>query len=616
MTQKKKSIKRTPVKKIERTPAKWPLLLSKKDPRDNIEDFKKVSRESEKRVRQEFLKSISREVGYIENLTDTNLEPTHLYDYQKRWINDRSKYRHCDKSRQIGQSYCFACEGYAKAQLLSIYTGLFISYNQDEANEKVVYARSLYESTPFKYKKKLVVDRVTALEFEGMVSGGRTTKTRLISHPQREPRGKGYNTDVFLDEIAHYQWPDKVYVAAVPIVTRGLGQLSMASSPLGKNGLHYIIGHDTETYNMFSRHKIYWWDNPEFLNDDALRNIVYVKKLAPTMQTLDRVLEFGNEAIIQAYHSMMEEDFMQEYEINPADSSVSYYPMDLVNQCTFEGLKGLARLEEEDEYGEHPIYQNPVYPGLELKTYDTPEALSHAIALGQTGKLFYAGFDVGREEDSSEIVIIEEMPMLNHLQIIRHMITMKRTEFKKQFEQVEKLFSMIPIKLLKIDSTGMGRNLAEDLIRRFHSRIEDIVFNNENKSSMATNIKLRMEDQSIAYPNDKDLIRQIHSIKRKITENNTVKYEAERSKLHHGDKFWALALASSAGEPAQMHSVRLITANIGRVTNATRIVKIPNQRMFRGLPNVVHDINWKGLPPPPKHLAEFSVNAVGMENLV
>lgn len=608
----KVKIKRTPVKKtIKRTPIGGPLILSKKDPSDDIHDFNKTMKHSSRRALKElqkrnFLKDISSEVGYIEKLTETNLEPTNLYDYQKKWIADRSKYRHGDKSRQIGQSYSFACEGYAKSQLLRIYTSIFVSYNQEEANEKIVYARMLHESVPFKYKKTLVVDRITALEFEGKLRDGRRTRTRLISHPQREPRGKGFNTDVFLDEIAHYQWPEKVYVAAVPIVTRGYGQLSLASSPLGKSGLHYDIGSDIEKYSMFSRHKVYWWENPDFLNEDAIRNIDFVKEQAFDMKTIDRVLEFGNDAIIQAYHSMIEEDFQQEYELEALDDSVSYYPRDLINQCTFETLSGRQVLDEEDIYGDNPIHLNPIYPDVNFKIYGSIEELSHAIFKGKVGRSFFAGYDVGRDENNSEVIVIEELPSHDHLQIVRLLITMKRTEFRKQHNILKKLFKLVPIKLLKIDSGGMGQQMGENLRKAFHSRIDDLKFNNENKKDMATNFKLRLEDQSIAYPNDKDLIRQIHSVKRKVTENSVVKFEIARNRLHHGDKFWALALASSAGKPAEMHSIKLVTASATKVHGSHRIITTVPDKLFKGSPAVIHGTNWKKLPAPPRHANEFA----------
>ena len=618
MQRKKKKIKRTPVKaKVLRTPVcdnktlvnRSPVVFSRVDPSDDPTGFATELKKAHKRVQKDnsFQKEISTEVGFIEHLTETNLEPTKLYHYQKKWMNDRNKYRHGSKSRQIGQSYTFACEGYSKSQLMKIYTGIFVSYNQEEANEKIVYARALHESVSNKYKKKLVVDRITALEFEGLMANGRKTKTRLISHPQREPRGKGYNTDVFLDEIAHYLWPQKVYVAAVPIVTRGFGQLSMASSPLGKSGLHYEIGHDKEKYSMFSRHVVYWWDNPDFLNEDALKNIKEVQKLAPTMETLDRVLEFGNDAIIQAYYSMIEEDFQQEYEVQEADDSVSYYPMDLINQCLFEELSGYEILEEDDLYGDNPVRldPNPLFNDILLKTFESPEQLSHAISLGTVGKLFFAGFDVGRDENNSELIILEELPNKDHLQIVRLLLTMKKTEFRQQFNILDKIFNIIPIKKLKIDSTGMGRNLGEDLRRKFHSRVDDIKFTNENKNDMATNLKLRMEDQSIALPNNRDLKRQIHSVKRVVSANSIVKFEVTKNRLHHGDKFWALALASSAGEPAQMHQVKLVTANtVGKIAGSKRILPVPPKKTFVQKP-IIDGVDFRKLPPPPKHNEEF-----------
>ena len=612
-------IERTPMKKRgsltgKRNPVGGPLILSKKDPLDDPLDYQKTMSESRERAIEELLSKISTESGYIENLTETNLERTQLYQYQRDWLDDRHKYRHCDKSRQIGQSYVFACEGLSKTQLLNIYTGIFVSYNQEEANEKIVYAKTLYESIPHKYRKKMVVDRITALEFEGRAPNGRITKTRLISHPQREPRGKGYNTDVFLDEIAHYQWQEKVYVASVPIVTRGLGQLSLASSPLGRSGLHWDIGHDKERYSMFSRHKVFWWNNPDFLNDDALRNFEDVEKLAPDMETEDRVFEFGNDAITQAYNSMMIEDFCQEYEIEPMDDSVSYYPMHLINQCTFEMLNGYSYTEEDDLYGDNPQYMDPVYPEFNFKTYDSPEELSHAIFKGLVGKRLFAGYDVGRNENNSEIIIIDENPELDYLQTVRLMISMKNTEFRKQFDIITKVFSMLPIRIMYVDSTGIGSNIGEDLRKTFGSRVNDLKFNTENKGEMATNLKLRMEDQTIAFPSDRDLKRQIHSLKRVVSSNSVVKYEVEKTRMHHGDKFWALALASLAGKPAEMIKLKMVTAHSSIIKNTNRLLKQNTSRIFidnphnAASPHIIGGMkSIASLTLPPKHLSEFVI---------
>jgi len=71
-------MKRTPAKSVskkrgaftgKRTPVNGPLVLSKKDPWDDPEDYKKTMDESRKRSLKELLPKISTEVGYIENLT-------------------------------------------------------------------------------------------------------------------------------------------------------------------------------------------------------------------------------------------------------------------------------------------------------------------------------------------------------------------------------------------------------------------------------------------------------------------------------------------------------------------------------------------------------------------
>lgn len=615
-------IKRTPVKylKTERTPVRGPLILSRKDPRDDIEDFNKTMDETNTRA-QKILGvagKISNEVGYIENLTETNLSPTRLYHYQKKFMLDRNKYRHCDKSRQVGMSYSFSCEGYAKSQLMDIYTGVFVSYNQSEANDKINYARTLYESTPHKYRKKATIDRITAMEFEGRTSNGRKTRTRIISHPQREPRGKGFNTDVFLDEFAHYQWQQKVYVASVPIITRGLGQLSMASSPLGRTGIHYEVGANEKDFSMYSRHKIYWWDNPDFLKEKYIPRIAEVQEDAPTLTTEERVFKYGNDSIIQAYLNTLEEYFCQEYELRPLDEETSYYPMSLIRQCTFEVLAGFEIIDEEDIYGDNPEHTDSVYPGYNFKVYESLESLSRAVAKGEVGKRLFAGFDIGRNEDSSEVIIVEEVPEMNYFQSIRLIASMRKMEFRKQFQFICKLFKHLPIRLMKIDSTGMGKQLAEDLKKKFHSRIDPVHFTNEIKNDIATNFKFRLEDQTLGIPNDRDLIMQIYSIKRKVTEgNNTVRYEAEKSKKHHGDKFWSLALASFSGEPAQMHRVKFVSAGILQPEHKSfnRLLKPEKHRNFIGMPMAVGSVDYKKLPMPPFHAGEFAILSRNLDQI-
>lgn len=63
------------------------------------------------------------------------------------------------------------------------------------------------------------------------------------------------------------------------------------------------------------------------------------------------------------------------------------------------------------------------------------------------------------------------------------------------------------------------------------------------KERLAKNLRIMFEERRIRIPNDPSLISQILSIKRSANRSNTFSYNAE-SDEHHGDKFWALALAA------------------------------------------------------------------------
>ncbi len=94
--------------------------------------------------------------GFIDAFTkDMEGKTSGMYDYQVEHMLDTSPFRHRDKSRQVGYSYVFAAESVAKSHLKTYQTSIFISMNQDEANEKIRYAESLWDAIPAEFKKKL-----------------------------------------------------------------------------------------------------------------------------------------------------------------------------------------------------------------------------------------------------------------------------------------------------------------------------------------------------------------------------------------------------------------------------------------------------------------------------
>lgn len=94
-----------------------------------------------------------------------------------------------------------------------------------------------------------------------------------------------------------------------------------------------------------------------------------------------------------------------------------------------------------------------------------------------------------------------------------------------------------------MDSTGLGKNLAEDLQAEFGSIIIPFDFSMRLKEELANGLKILFQEGNIVLAKDRNTISQIHSIKQRITSVGNAVFDAERNRIHHGDRAWAIALA-------------------------------------------------------------------------
>ena len=288
---------------------------------------------------EEMDRFLSTAEGFIQGLTSVDEKPTVLTSYQKGHLRDGSKFRAREKARGVGFSFVCAAEALAKAHIRNDYTAIFVSLNLEEAIEKIRYANILYDSLPLKWQKKKVVDNKTSIEFVG--PGGRG-RSRLISHPCKDPRGK-HNADVFLDEFAHYGYKQRaIYVASVPIVSRGQGQLTIGSTPLAAGDLfHEIMREERKKYPMFTRQSVPWWVCPELCRD-----VERAREDAPDLDTADRVEAFARPVLIDIFHSLDVSEFQQEYELAFNDESQNYFPYELIFSCVSDELQPCEGVEK------------------------------------------------------------------------------------------------------------------------------------------------------------------------------------------------------------------------------------------------------------------------------
>ena len=531
---------------------KAPLGIVSKDPADDP---------------NEFLTWLSTSSGFIEGLTSTitseGPKPTILYDLQRLLIDLPPKHQFVwlDKSRQIGFSFLIACRGLAKSMICRKSTSIAVSFNEEESKEKIIYARELWDSMPTKFKlqRRLKYDNKTSLVFEK--SGADSSETRILSFPQRMIRGKGGGVDVYLDEFAHCIHARKIYTSALPVLSRGDSSLWIGSTPAGKGNLFYEIGINMEEhYNSYLRLHIHWWDVPEFCID-----VKRARKEALHMITDDRIKAFATDRITLIRNSMPLEDFQQEYECEYLDEVYSYFPWDLINACV--PIFNSEKIHDVDTEAEHLGDYDKSKEGSGIDFFcnhdgrdewiNTFEEFMKYVYSGIFKPPFYLGFDVGRSDKNlSEIIIIEEDEK-NHHQLIRLNLTLRNMRLPEQRAVAKKIIETMGDKLHKagIDPNGIGQNIAEDLEHISYDLLVKLPFNqNSWKEEAVKRLKYRMElterkSIGISFPAYRSLLRQIHSIKRKLLPSEQWRFSADEGEKHHGDKFWAIVAASEMGHP-------------------------------------------------------------------
>ena len=253
-------------------------------------------------------------------------------------------------------------------------------------------------------------------------------------------------------------------------------------------------------YPHHRRQEVPWW-----LCRFFSRDIERAAREAPLMDTASRVARFGRQTIIEQFDSLPLEDFQQELECRFVDESYSFYAYDLILPCTRESLSLC------DDFTDLPF----------------PE-----------GRLV-AGFDVGRSHDRSELAAFEEV---GGRFICRMLRSYDRVPFAEQEADLLRMLNTLPIARLSIDKSGIGMNLAENLSRAFPQVVGEAL-TNASKERWCTDFKILLQRRDVDLPRDRELVAQIHSIKRRYTPSGHVSFDAERTGRGHADRFWAMVLA-------------------------------------------------------------------------
>ena len=451
--------------------------------------------------------------------------------WQDDFILNRNRYICLLKSRQTGFSFVVALKGLVKAldPARRDYTKQFVSYNIEDAQEKIRYAKEFYESIPKRYKKELVHATTTMLEFKDYHSN---TTSRLISLPCRPPRGK--NGDICLDEYGTYtlRLSKEIYTAA-SFCTLRRGCIEVGSTPLGTIGKFYEICTDKKAFPGYDRYFVPWW-YAKVMCTDVKKAVTQAKD----MPTDERVHKFGTKNLLDLYNNTSLEDFQQECECTFVDSAASYISLDLIYANT-PGRRDSDVIPADlpdDEYFSDKY-------NFEIKIYKDADSLIAEYNPQKHGSPLFLGYDVAKNRDAAAIYVmgIKDGKKRSAMRYEKTSVS-----FEEQKTIVRKLMSSLPIYRACIDCTGMGAPIYEELHKEYGERIEGITFTLQSKETLAMGVKFGLEKNEFELENDREFHAQIHSIKRTPSSGGSFRYDAERNEKGHADSFWAWALANHA----------------------------------------------------------------------
>lgn len=518
---------------------------------------------------------------YFDIKLSTGDEYARWQPFQLDILNSTATFSSINKSRQIGASFILAGDALFDGIVRGNHTVIAVSYNLEEAKEKVIYAKKWWESRhpdpasvparnefdsngTWQGKSPYRIDHFPDLVVDNALTLTWSNGFRFISHPCRPPRGK--KASVLLDEFAHYMHDRPIYTAAFPMITRGYGNsctIKLASTPLGANGQFWEVHtNQGDRYPKFDRHDFGWWEI-ENLCAPEYRIACLQEYLRST--PVERIVKrYGTERLHDLYSNTDFESFLQEYHLSFLDSAHAYLPWTLIRGAYPQFWRSLDPENEDDEFdfeNMSPEEYDQRYLCAVATAYtnsdNTPNIddalvkirmIADAVKSGQISGTLMFTYDCGRDRDAAEINVWEAKEGRANQRMI---ITMRQLKFEAQREVIRAVYRMLPITRGLVDKGAVGREISEWIEEKYGSeRGQGVWYDTGKKELWIKSLKLGLERRTVTLIPNRDQEQQLHDVERHVTASKNFVYRL-RSRTtstgtgqkveHHGDKVWTAA---------------------------------------------------------------------------
>lgn len=410
-----------------------------------------------------------------------------LLPWQRRWVEDNSRFKIGMWSRQTGKSFSTSAEAVTDCAIQpknSSCLWVVLSAGERQALEWMEKAKKWAEAV------KLTVDsyeelRSSANSLIAQANIKFANGARIIALPANPNTARGYSGNLVLDEFAIHDKPAEIWAAIYASITNPLAgekKLRIVSTPKGRGNMFAELWDHNSNY---SKHKVTILD--------AAREGLFGSDMKVAMEKVEELKAGLND----------EDIFAQEYMCEFIDSTSVLLPYELIGACES----------------------------------------SNIVDDGASPK--FIGMDIGRHKDLS--VIIEGVKLGDVLAVTK-IDVLKKMAFSDQLKIIVDKGRESRVRGIAIDATGIGAMLAEEATKMLGSKCEGVQFTAASKGEMYGKMRRKFEERSTRVPIDRLLREDLHAVQRVVSASGNITYAAPRNADGHSDRASALALCFHAAE--------------------------------------------------------------------
>ncbi|MCS7133580.1 MAG: terminase family protein [Candidatus Caldarchaeum sp.] len=162
-----------------------------------------------------------------------------LHDWQRKFIDDDSRFRIILKHRGAGATFTTAIDAVTTAMLTPNSTTILLSYSMRQSLEIFRHVKTILThlgNTVIKYRGKTLKTKLRTGERNAHLSNG----SRILSLPNNPETLRGYRADaVYVDEAAFFRDDFGIRTAVMFTTVARNGRVTLVSTPKGKRGWFY-----------------------------------------------------------------------------------------------------------------------------------------------------------------------------------------------------------------------------------------------------------------------------------------------------------------------------------------------------------------------------------------